>query len=718
MLVFISHEDKHSEDYSVVRSKAGAEILAQNAFNQQSEQSEYVLRGGFNDDARQVKALKLLSNELSRTKFLGTKMKNFITRSEPERIEYIPFNNSPRSLWLERNQAFTSNIHGSKADIVICITLYNEIYQYLKETLISIGKSIKHLINTDISQQKVKVCIIADGLDRLNPGVIRGMKELGISIPNYYPENLDGIHIVNQPLSLITIKGEDALRSSVQPQLSDFDLLFCTKSKNSGKLDSHWWFFTKLCSFFNPEYCFQVDAGTKLESNTLHSMLLTLQKDSSHAAVASNVLIEASNPKDLLQSFQCMDFIIQRSIYWPAENLWGYLSVVPGQCCGIHWPSLSDETGDRGSPLSRYLKGMNCKTAKEKIMFLAEDRVMGFELMANKGSDNRLSYSTSADCFTDACDDLQELLKQRRRWVNSAFVCRSWTMANMGRYWRDSSTATHKKLQAMGSYVSMIWSHCFDWFMPITLMLSVYGIGLSMKGIAEHFAMAPLWSVLGAGSVGLLWLLPAALALLGILQRQSKKTVQKVIAVSASATGLVVALSVCSVIVNMQTHSNLNPWALYFMLFSHIVFLGATMLGEHALKIYQRTYVQFFLCSLPIYLMLNFYAFTNMSDSSWGTKGLQKKQVGLTEEEKLLQKKLNRFGRRFVFRWISSNVFIFSLLLFYGLAMDALIVISASVILYYFLGVINLVLMNLREGRHSKSMESLSLSSESEAGNL
>ncbi len=644
-------------------------------------------------------------------------MKNFIANSELGHIEYMPFDKPPRSLWLERDQKLAGSINESKADIVICITLYNESYQYLKETLISIGKSIKYLANTHMSKKKVKVCIIADGLDRLSQDVIQGMKQLGVSIPNSYPENLDGIHIVKQPLSLNTIEGEGDLRSSVHSQLSDFDLLFCTKSKNSGKLDSHWWFFTKLCSFFNPEYCFQVDAGTKLESNTLHSMLLTLQKDPSHAAVASNVLIDSSNPKDLLQSFQCMDFIIQRSIYWPAENLWGYLSVVPGQCCGMHWPSLSNESEEYGSPLSRYLKGMNCESAKEKIMFLAEDRVMGFELMANKGSDNRLSYSASADCFTDPCDDLQELLKQRRRWVNSAFVCRTWTMANMGRYWRDSSTATHKKLQAMGSYVSMMWSHCFDWFMPITFMLSVYGIGLSMKGIAEHFAIDPRWSVLGAGSIGLLWLLPAALSLLGVLQRQSKKTVQKVIGVSASATGLVVAVSVCSVIVNMQAHSNLNPWALYFLLFSGIVFLGAMMLGERALKIFKRTYVQFFLCSLPIYLMLNFYAFANMSDSSWGTKGLQKKQVGLTEEEKLLQKKLNRFGRRFVFIWVSSNILIFSLLLFYGLAIDALIVISASVILYYFLGVINLVSMKFREGRRLKSIERSSFSNEPEVVN-
>ncbi len=47
LLVFISHGDKYSKNYSVVRSETGAEILAQNAFNQQSEQSEYVLRGGY-----------------------------------------------------------------------------------------------------------------------------------------------------------------------------------------------------------------------------------------------------------------------------------------------------------------------------------------------------------------------------------------------------------------------------------------------------------------------------------------------------------------------------------------------------------------------------------------------------------------------------------------------------------------------------------------------
>ncbi len=63
-------------------------------------------------------------------------MNNFIAKSEPECIEYMLFNHSPRSLWLERNQALR-DVHESKADIAICITLYNESYQYLKETLVS-----------------------------------------------------------------------------------------------------------------------------------------------------------------------------------------------------------------------------------------------------------------------------------------------------------------------------------------------------------------------------------------------------------------------------------------------------------------------------------------------------------------------------------------------------------------------------------------------------
>ncbi|MEJ2418958.1 MAG: hypothetical protein P8Y45_18930 [Exilibacterium sp.] len=47
LLAFISHEEKDTENYSVVRSEGGAEILVQNAFNQQSEQNEYVIRGDY-----------------------------------------------------------------------------------------------------------------------------------------------------------------------------------------------------------------------------------------------------------------------------------------------------------------------------------------------------------------------------------------------------------------------------------------------------------------------------------------------------------------------------------------------------------------------------------------------------------------------------------------------------------------------------------------------
>ncbi len=38
-------------------------------------------------------------------------------------------------------------------------------------------------------------------------------------------------------------------------------IMFATKGKNKGKLDSHCWYFDAFCYLLQPEYCVLFDAG-------------------------------------------------------------------------------------------------------------------------------------------------------------------------------------------------------------------------------------------------------------------------------------------------------------------------------------------------------------------------------------------------------------------------------------------------------------------------
>ena len=40
------------------------------------------------------------------------------------------------------------------------------------------------------------------------------------------------------------------------------NFFFCAKHENSGKIESHLWFFKGFCAYTNPTYCQMIDAGT------------------------------------------------------------------------------------------------------------------------------------------------------------------------------------------------------------------------------------------------------------------------------------------------------------------------------------------------------------------------------------------------------------------------------------------------------------------------
>ena len=72
---------------------------------------------------------------------------------------------------------------------------------------------------------------------------------------------------------------------------------------------------------------------------------------------------------------------------------------------------------DRLGPMGIY--GMNIFT---KNMFLAEDRILCFELVAKAGDQWTLTYVKPSKAETDVPEQAAELIGQRRRWLNGSFA--------------------------------------------------------------------------------------------------------------------------------------------------------------------------------------------------------------------------------------------------------------------------------------------------------
>jgi chitin synthase len=129
----------------------------------------------------------------------------------------------------------------------------------------------------------------------------------------------------------------------------------------------------------------------------------------------------------------------------PLESSFGYVSVLPGAFSAYRYRAIL------GRPLEQYfhgdhsmadrlgkkgIYGMNIFTkvrtfswfpnakshSSRQNMFLAEDRILCFELAAKANDAWTLTYVKPSKAETDVPESAAELIGQRRRWLNGSFA--------------------------------------------------------------------------------------------------------------------------------------------------------------------------------------------------------------------------------------------------------------------------------------------------------
>src|SRR6201994_3418200 len=202
-------------------------------------------------------------------------------------------------------------------------------------------------------------------------------------------------------------------------------MIFCMKEKNQKKLNSHRWFFNAFGRALNPNICILLDVGTKPDPTSLYHLWKAFDVDSSVAGAAGEIIagkgkgwLGLLNPLVASQNFEYkMSNILDK----PLESAFGYITVLPGAFSAYRYVALqNDKTG--AGPLERYFLGETMHGAKGGIftanMYLAEDRILCFELVSKKNCSWILQYVKSATGETDVPDRIPEFVLQRRRWLN------------------------------------------------------------------------------------------------------------------------------------------------------------------------------------------------------------------------------------------------------------------------------------------------------------
>jgi cellulose synthase/poly-beta-1,6-N-acetylglucosamine synthase-like glycosyltransferase len=315
-----------------------------------------------------------------------------------------------------------------------CITLYNEAAPMVRESLISLLVALRTArADTTSRAFHATICIIADGERALDPGCAKLFERCGLvhRRRSLAPAEME-IHTTTRPLDGLLQALGGAGGASPSPPAGNVEFVVCIKSGNAGKLHSHYVFFELLCPRLRPDLCYQIDVGTTLEPQFILALSRRMDSEPTIAAIAPCITPPIPGAScGFFEEWQYYDFAMRVAVHWPAEAASGFLSVIPGQACVFRWSALARAArGDPqrspwiSTPIDFYLRGMHTTKPLEKLMFLAEDRVLGAEVVLAPRSNWKLEYDSVAAATTDTCRSFRELRRQRRRWINSVLACR------------------------------------------------------------------------------------------------------------------------------------------------------------------------------------------------------------------------------------------------------------------------------------------------------
>jgi chitin synthase len=167
----------------------------------------------------------------------------------------------------------------------------------------------------------------------------------------------------------------------------------------------------------------------------------------------------------------------------PLESVFGYISVLPGAFSAYRYKALKDTAPGIG-PLSSYFKGETLHGGGaadagifEANMYLAEDRILCFELVAKRGEQWLLKYVKAAKAETDVPDNLSEFISQRRRWLNGSFFASFYATFHFWRIW-TSGQSIFRKFFLMFLFLYNLVNLFFNWFALVSVVDRLFTISV------------------------------------------------------------------------------------------------------------------------------------------------------------------------------------------------------------------------------------------------
>jgi chitin synthase len=304
-----------------------------------------------------------------------------------------------------------------ETELFICITMYNENEIDFTRTMHGVMRNISHFCSRAKSRtwgkdgwQKIVVCIISDGRQKVHPRTLDALAAMGV-YQDGIAKNLVNQKEVSAHVYEYTTQvslDSDLKFKGAEKGIVPCQMIFCLKENNAKKLNSHRWFFNAFGKALNPNVCILLDVGTKPGSNSLYHLWKAFDNDSQVAGAAGEIIagkgkgwLGLLNPLVASQNFEYkMSNILDK----PLESVFGYITVLPGALSAYRYHALQNDSTGHG-PLSQYFKGETLHGQDADVftanMYLAEDRILCWELVAKRNERWVLKYVKSAKGETD-----------------------------------------------------------------------------------------------------------------------------------------------------------------------------------------------------------------------------------------------------------------------------------------------------------------------------
>ncbi|KAJ2719632.1 hypothetical protein GGI07_005098 [Coemansia sp. Benny D115] len=555
---------------------------------------------------------------------------------------------------------------GRQTELFIVLTMYNEDDVLFNRTFSAVMKNIAHLCSRTNSKtwgpnawEKVVVCIVADGRTKIHPRVLSVLGLLGV----YQPHVMKNL-VRNKPVTAHLFEyttqiayTADMKCNGPKQGMPPVQVLFCLKEKNAKKINSHRWFFNAFSNVLKPKVCVLIDVGTKPTSTSIYHLWKSFDHDERVAGACGEIAADLgkgckyvfTNPLVAAQNFE---YKISNILDKPLESIFGYISVLPGAFSAYRYSALQDTIPGKEGPLNAYFKGELMHTSNsdsgifEANMYLAEDRILCFELVAKRKQNFVLRYVKKAKAVTDVPDNLAELISQRRRWLNGSFFAAFYAIVH---WWRmfGTSHSLYRRVMLTIELIYQTVNMIFSWFSIANFYLAYYFLEQNLKTIhdsqkspvpeqrislnADPFHSAGYYVMEVFRELYILALIMQFVLSLGNRPQGTKAIYRLSVALFTIIMVLITYVAMYGVVYT-ALHTKLDNGVKSFLddpKFRDIVISMAATYGVYFFSSFLyfepwhmfTSFIQYTLWMPSSINILMVYAFCNTHDVSWGTKG-------------------------------------------------------------------------------------------------